>query len=147
MINYWVNISNGMIYPVCCFLALLTHWGRVTHMCVCRLNTIGSENGLSAGRRQAIIWTNAEILLIWTNFNEILIKIHTFSFEKTFLEMSSAKWRPLCCNPQCVDYCDNIYYPRRASTDIVKLIRPRRQSRMHRCCVLKSPGPFFTNMV
>ena len=36
--------------------------------------TIGSDNGLSPGRRQAIIWTNAGILLIeplWTNFSEI----------------------------------------------------------------------------
>ena len=42
----------------------LTHWGRVTHTCVCKLTTIGSDNGLSPGRRQAIIWSNAGILLI-----------------------------------------------------------------------------------
>ena len=50
---------------------LLTHWGRVTHMCVGNLTTVGSGNGLSPGRRQAIIWTNARILLIGplgTNF-------------------------------------------------------------------------------
>ena len=33
----------------------LTHWGRVTHICVRKLATIGSDNGLSPGRRQAII--------------------------------------------------------------------------------------------
>ena len=67
-----------------------THWGRVTHICVGSLTIIGPENGLSPGRRQAIIWTNAGILLIgpWgTNFSEILIDIQTFSFKK----MSSAK--------------------------------------------------------
>ena len=51
----------------------LTHWGRVTHICVGKLTIIGSENGLSPGRRQAIIWTNAGILLIeplGTNFSE-----------------------------------------------------------------------------
>ena len=40
------------------------------------LSTIGSDNGLLPGRRQAIIWTSAEILLIGplgTNFNQILI--------------------------------------------------------------------------
>ena len=77
----------------------LTHWGRVTHICVSRLPTIGSDNGLSPGRRQAIIWTNAGILLIgplWTNFSEILIDIPTFSFKKMHLKMSSAKWRPCC---------------------------------------------------
>ena len=44
--------------------APLTHWGRVTHKCVSKLTIIGSDNGLSPGRRQAIIWTNAGILLI-----------------------------------------------------------------------------------
>ena len=56
----------------------LIHWGRVTHICVNQLTIIGSDNGLSPGRRQAIIWTNAGILLIGpleTNFREILIKI------------------------------------------------------------------------
>ena len=42
----------------------LTHRGRVTHICVGNLTIIGSDNGLSPGRRQAIIWTNAGILLI-----------------------------------------------------------------------------------
>ena len=34
---------------------LLTHWGRVTHIRVGKLTIIGSDNGLSPGRRQAII--------------------------------------------------------------------------------------------
>ena len=74
-------------------------WGRVTHICVGKLTSIGSDNGLSPGRRQAIIWTNAGILLIGplgTNFSEILIAIHTFSFKKMHLKMSSWKWRPFC---------------------------------------------------
>ena len=33
----------------------LTHLGRATHICVGKLTTIGSDNGLSPGRRQAII--------------------------------------------------------------------------------------------
>ena len=74
----------------------LTHWGRVTHICVGKLTIIGSDNGLSPGRRQAIIWTNAGILLIrtlGTNFSDILGVIHSFSFSKMHLKMSSAKWR------------------------------------------------------
>ena len=77
----------------------LTHWGRVTHICVSELTIIGSDNGLSPGRRQAIIWTNAGILLIeplGTNFSEILIEIQIFSFKKMRLKMSSVKWRPFC---------------------------------------------------
>ena len=77
----------------------LTHWGRVTHICVNKLTIIGSDNGLSPGRRQAIIWTNVGILLIGplgTNFSEILIEIKTFSFKKMHLKMSSGKWQPSC---------------------------------------------------
>ena len=85
--------------------AKLTHWGRVTHICVGNLTIIGPDNGLSPGRRQAIFWTNAGIWLIgpWgTNFSEILIGIQTFSFKKIHLKMSSAKWRPILSRPQCV---------------------------------------------
>ena len=63
------------------------------------LTTIGSVNGLSPGRRQAITWTNAGILLIGplgTNFSEILIENHIFSFKKMRLKLSSVKWRPFC---------------------------------------------------
>ena len=68
-------------------------------ICVGDLTIIGSDNGLSPGRRQDIIRTNAEILLIAlleTNFIETQIKILTFSFKKMRLNMSSAIWRPLC---------------------------------------------------
>ena len=81
------------------FYKLLTDWGRVTHICVNELTVIGSDNGLSPGRHQAIIWTNAGILLIGplgTNFREILVKIQIFSIMKMCLKMSSAKWRPFC---------------------------------------------------
>ena len=77
----------------------LTHWGRVTHKCVGKLTIIGSDNGLSPGRRQANIWTNAGVLLIrilGTNFSEIQGEIHSFSFSKMHLKTSSAKWRPFC---------------------------------------------------
>ena len=80
-------------------MLVLTHWGRATHICVGKPTSIGSDNGLSPGRRQAIIWTNAGLLLIGplgTNFSEILIEIQTFSFKKMDLKMSSAKWRPFC---------------------------------------------------
>ena len=64
------------------------------HICVGKLTIIGSENGLSPGRRQAIIRTNAGILLIGTlgtNFSEILSEIHTFS-----QKMSPEKCQPFC---------------------------------------------------
>ena len=94
-------ISLSLSYPV-----ILNHWGRVTHICVCNLTIIGSDNGLSPGRRQAIIWTNAGILLIRplrTNFSEILIEILTPSLKKMGLKVLSTKWRPFCLSLQCVN--------------------------------------------
>ena len=49
------------------------------------LSTIGSDNGLSPGRRQAIFWTSSVLLLIGffvTKLSEILIEIYTFSFNE-----------------------------------------------------------------
>ena len=113
VVNTWESHSSYQIWkvqPFCrqiCFrIGLqgsfgheddLTHWGRVTHICVANLAIIRSDNGLSPGRRQAIIGTNDGILLIGplgTNFSEILIEILTFSFKKISLNVSSAKWRP-----------------------------------------------------
>ena len=69
----------------------------MTHICVVNLTMIGSDNGLSSGRRQVITRSNVGILLIGplgTNFNEILIEIHAFSFQIIHSKMSSGKWRP-----------------------------------------------------
>ena len=57
----------------------------MTHICDDKLTTVGSDNGLSPGRRQAIVWTNVGTLLIGPldkNFSEIVIEIHTLSFKK-----------------------------------------------------------------
>ena len=77
----------------------LTHWGRVTHICVGKLIIIGSDNGLSSDRRQAIISTNAGLLSIGplrAYFSENLIKIQQFSLKKMHVKMLSAKWRSSC---------------------------------------------------
>ena len=89
----------------------LTHWGRVTHICVGKLIIIGSDNGLSPGRRQAIIWTNAGMSLIGSlgiNFSEILIAVETFSFMKMHLEMSSGKCRPFCLGLNVLNMYANV---------------------------------------
>ena len=55
----------------------LTLWGQVTHIYVGNLTIISSDNSLSPSRRQAIICTSAETLLIGTlgtNIREISIK-------------------------------------------------------------------------
>ena len=87
-----------------CQGSTLTHWGRVTHICITKLTIIGSNNGSSPGWRRAIIWTNDGILLIGplgTNFSENQIEILTFSFTKMRLKVSSAKWRPFVSVSMC----------------------------------------------
>ena len=59
----------------------LTHWGRVTHICVGDLTVIGLDNGLSPGRRQAIIWTNAGLLLIQPRRNKLQWNLKFINFQ------------------------------------------------------------------
>ena len=97
-------IAVMFLFPQQTFLIVtygrnLTHWGRVTHICVGNLTIIGSHIGLSPGRRQTIIWTNDGIVLIGplgTNYSEISIKILTYSFTKIRSKVSSGKRRPSC---------------------------------------------------
>ena len=81
----------------------------MTHICVSNLAMIGSDNGLSSGRRQAIIWTNAGMLLIGplgTTFSEILIKIYMLSLKKCIwkyrLEMAAMLSRPQWVKRMCI---------------------------------------------
>ena len=94
-----ISISMSICFIIIYKYLLLNHWGRVTDICDSKLPIIGFDNGLSPGRRQAIIWTNAGILLIrtsGTNFSEILSEIHIFSFKKMHFKWSSGMWRPFC---------------------------------------------------
>ena len=98
---------------------LLTHWGRVTHICVGKLAIIASDNGLSPERRQAIIWTNARILLIGplgTNFSEILIEIQIFSLKEIRLNLNVVCEIFTSFRPQCVNTLKPGAY---ASADLV----------------------------
>ena len=74
-----------------------TQRGRITHIYVNKSTIIGSDNGLSPGLRQSIIWTSAGVLLIrtsWPNFSEILCEIQTFLFIKMHFKIPS--------QPQCI---------------------------------------------
>ena len=145
--NTLTLICHGVTY-------IITHWGRVTHICVSRLTITGSDHGLSPERRQAIIWTNAGILSIGplgTHFSENSIEILTFSFTKMRLKVSSAKWRPFClglnvltheiCTLMCCAflYCGYIT----SSCGLLVLIYPYSLGFNHKiapipCVVLKS---------
>ena len=104
-----LKMLSGIWRPFCLSLNVLTHWGRATQICVSKLTIIGSDNGLPPDRRQAIIWTNAGLLLIGpleTNFSEILVEILTFSFKKMRLKVSSAKRRTFCLGLDVLNLCD-----------------------------------------
>ena len=100
LLNFFCNVCWYWSHRLLTWrLPMLTHWGRVTHICVSKLTLIGSDNGLSPGRHQAIIWTSVGILLIWplgTKFSEIFIEIQIFLFKKMHLNMSSVKCHPFC---------------------------------------------------
>ena len=98
----------------------LTHWGRVTHICISKQTIFGSDNGLSPCRRQAIIWTNTGILLIgtlgtklseilcrglnvlttfssafpWIKITLFLFKFHWILWPMLQLKKLCAKWQP-----------------------------------------------------
>ena len=73
--------DNGHIYPSVKYA--ITDW----------------RNSLSVVGRQVIIWINTCLLMIeslLTDFNESSIKIHSLSFRKKVLKMSSSKRRASC---------------------------------------------------
>ena len=121
---HYIDIIFFLEYSKPCVEGL-THWGRVTHKCVSKLTIIGSDNGLSPGWRQAIIWTNAGILLIGplgTNFSEILIEIYTFSLKRNHLKVSSGKMAAILSRPQCVNTLRQRQNGRHFADDISKQI-------------------------
>ena len=81
---YGVNISRVHLIlkeSIWVITINLTHWDRLTHIRVCKLTIIGSDNGLSPGRRCCnIVNSRSRNRLQW-NLN---------------LKMSSVKWRPFC---------------------------------------------------
>ena len=70
--------------------SIKTYWGRLVNICVSDLTIIGSDNGLSPGRRHVINRANTIILLIepfGIHFSDI--KIHENAFENVICKMAS----------------------------------------------------------
>ena len=116
--SYFVSILPQMRH-------VLTHWGRMTHNCVSILTIIGSDNGLSPGRRHAIIWTNDGILLIgplvtkiqWNLNRNLHIFIQENAFENVVWIMTSFSSRP-----QCVKFRDGINRQRNCQHPAIVLV-------------------------
>ena len=76
------------------------------HICVSKLTIIVADNGLSPDRRQAIIWTNAEILSIWTNLNKLQwnLKWNSYIFiQENALGNVVCEMAAILSWPQCVN--------------------------------------------
>ena len=126
--SYAENASIWWRHHGTCLL-LSTHWGRVTHICVGNLTIISSDNGLSPGRRQAIIGTNAGILLIgnlrkklqWNLNRNSYIIIQENALEKVVCKMAAILSRPQCvqlgswqhCHRDDLHFHSDIFFQRR----------------------------------
>ena len=100
--NNWVQCKfciNKRKLPDLSGSIVSVHWGRVTHICVSELTIIGSDNGYSPVLAPSHYLNQCWNIINSTpikKFSQILIEIHTFSFKKMHLKMSSGKWRPFC---------------------------------------------------
>ena len=80
--------------------------GRVTHICVGNLTIIGSDNGLSPGRCQAIYLNQYSNIVDWTPRNKLqrnlsrnlYIFIQENAFENVVWKLASILSRPQCVN-------------------------------------------------
>ena len=94
--------TSFILYQICLEYRLLYDDNTLTRLITDRVVDLiitGSDNGLSPGRHQTIISTNAGILLIGplgTNVDEIVFKTRKFSFKKINLNMSSVAWQLFC---------------------------------------------------
>ena len=89
--------------PLRCWLP---DWGPVTHIFVGKLIIIGSDNGLSPGRREAIILNQWWNIVKWTlrhklhwNLNrDLYIFVQENAFENVVWKMASTLSRAQCVN-------------------------------------------------
>ena len=96
----------------CHFVTALTHWDRVTHICVCKLTIIGSDNSLSSWTAPSHYQNQCWIIVNWTltkelqwNFNRNSnILIQENAFESVVCEVASILSRPQCVNARQETY-------------------------------------------
>ena len=105
---HFLWIQKRLYHEVAYFrrhLSTLTHWGQMTHICISKLSIIDSDNGLSPGRRQAIIWTNVGLLLI----ERFGTKLWNIPLKNLYLKVSSAKVAAILSRPQCVTSKETLF--------------------------------------
>ena len=82
------------------------------HICNSKLTIIGSDNGLSPGQHQVIIWTSARILLIapftnklqWNLNQNTKLFINENALENVVRKMAAILSQPRCVNSPCLPH-------------------------------------------
>ena len=85
---------------------MLTQRGWVTYICVGKITIIGLDNGLSPGRRQAIIWTNGGILStgpLGTNFSKKIYSKFIHFHSRKCIWTGRLQNGTILSRPQCVN--------------------------------------------
>ena len=76
-------------------------WLKYPLICLSRLDCCNRRNSVEAkwilSMTELNSWSQDPLSLYRIKF--VLINIHTFSFKRMHLKMSSAKWRPFCLGP------------------------------------------------
>ena len=107
IIPQWHGVTH--VSEVAVVIAL-THWGRVTHICVSNVTIIGSDNGLSPDWCQAIIWTSDGNIVDWTlgilrNKLQWNLKRNPYIFiQENAFESVVWKMSAILSRPQCVKF-------------------------------------------
>ena len=106
--HQWYMLYSGVSYNVLStytasdqiMMLWLTHWGRVTHICVGKLTIIGSDNGLAPTRNQCwdIVNWNLRNKLQWNLKRNSYIFIQENAFENVVWRMAAILSRPQCVN-------------------------------------------------
>ena len=81
----------------------LTHRGRAMHICVSKLTIIASDNGLSPGQCQAIIWNNAVNWILRNKLQWNFDENSDIFFQENALESVVRKMAAILSQPQCVN--------------------------------------------
>ena len=97
MYEFWLKFHWSLFLRV-----QLTHWGRVTHICVNKLTIIGSDNGLLPSHYLNQCWNNVDWTLRnklqWNLNRNYFIFFQENAFQNVVYEMVVILYRLQCVN-------------------------------------------------
>ena len=79
-------------------LSLLTHWGRVTHICVINLTIIGSDSGFFAWTPPSHYLNRCWNIVNWTFRNKIQWKLN----QNSYIFIKENSFKDVICEMACI---------------------------------------------